>query len=174
MLQFRKATKQDITRIEEIYLENHTAEEQGNAVIGWNRNIYPIRQTAEEALSRGDLYVCEDETGVMGTAIINQEQVDVYEQGNWQYPAPDPEVMVLHTLVISTKAGGKGYGTQFVSFYENYALENGCRYLRMDTNERNQRARALYQKLGYREIGIVPCVFHGMTGINMVLLEKKL
>ena len=174
MLQFRKATQQDIIRIEEIYLENHIAEEQGNAVIGWNRNIYPTRRTAENALVRGDLFVCEDEAGVMGTAIINQEQVDVYEQGNWQFPASDGEIMVLHTLVISTKANGKGYGTLFVSFYEQYALKNGCRYLRMDTNERNQKARALYAKLGYFEIGIVPCVFHTMTGINMVLLEKKL
>lgn len=174
MLHFRKATGQDITRIEEIYLENHIAEEQGTAVIGWDRNIYPTRHTAEEALMRNDLFVCEDETGVVGTAIINQEQVDVYEQGNWEYPADAEKIMVLHTLVISKKSGGKGYGTQFVSFYEQYALENGCPYLRMDTNERNVRARTLYAKLGYREIGIVPCVFHGMTGINMVLLEKKL
>ncbi len=174
MLQFRKATKQDLIRVEEIYLENHITEEQGNAVIGWDRNVYPTRHTAEEALFRDDLFVCEDKTGIIGTAIINQEQVDVYEQGNWQHPALDHEIMVLHTLVISTKASGKGYGTQFVDFYERYATAHGCPYLRMDTNERNQRARALYAKLGYREIGIVPCTFHGMTDINMVLLEKKL
>lgn len=174
MLQFRKATETDLARIEEIYIETHITEENGNVTIGWNRNIYPTRKTAEDALQRGDLFVCEDDLGIMGTAVINQEQVDVYELGNWQYPASDREVMVLHTLVISTKAGGKSYGTQFVDFYERYAKANGCLFARMDTNERNVRARTLYAKLGYREIGIVPCVFHGMTGINMVLLEKKL
>ncbi len=174
MLQFRKAQKTDIERIWEIYLENHIEEEEGGAVIGWNRNIYPVKATAEEALLRDELFVLEDESGVMGTAIINQEQVDVYENGNWQYDAPATEIMVLHTLVISTKAAGRGYAQQFVGFYEQYAKEQGCPYLRMDTNERNLRARALYAKLGYQEIGIVPCTFHSMTGINMVLLEKKL
>lgn len=174
MIHFRKARKTDIKRIWEIYLENHIEEEEGRAVIGWNRNIYPVKKTAEEALLRGDLFVGEDETGVVGTAIINQEQVDVYADGCWQYDAPDDEIMVLHTLVISPKVSGKGYAKRFVAFYEQYAIEHGCFYLRMDTNERNQRARSLYAKLGYREIGIVPCVFHSMPDINMVLLEKKL
>ncbi len=173
MIQFRKATRNDIERIWEIYLENHIEEEEGRAVIGWNRHIYPVKATAEAALLRDDLFVMEDESEVMGTAVINQEQMDVYPLGNWQYDAAKDKIMVLHTLVISTKASGKGYAKQFVAFYEQYAKENGCPYLRMDTNERNVRARAMYEKLGYKEIGIVPCVFHSMTGINMVLLEKK-
>ena len=174
MIQFRKATKDDIARIWEIYLENHIEEEEGKVVIGWNRHIYPIKSTAEAALSRDDLFVLEDESGVMGTAVINQEQMDVYPLGDWQYDVPASQIMVLHTLVISTKASRKGYAKKFVAFYENYAKEQVCPYLRMDTNERNVRARAMYKKLGYKEIGIVPCTFHSMTGINMVLLEKKI
>ena len=56
----------------------------------------------------------------------------------------------------------------------DYALENGSPYLRMDTNARNANARALYRKLGYREADIVPCVFNGIEGVQLVLLEKKL
>jgi ribosomal protein S18 acetylase RimI-like enzyme len=59
-------------------------------------------------------------------------------------------------------------------FYEKYAKENGCPYLRIDTNERNARARAFYKKIGYKEIGIVPCRFNGIEGVNLVLLEKKI
>lgn len=44
----------------------------------------------------------------------------------------------------------------------------------MDTNERNSRARAMYVKLGYKEIGIVPTVFNGIPGVGLVLLEKAL
>lgn len=171
---FRKATAGDISAIAEIYADIHTQEEAGRTSIGWIREVYPTQNTAEASLLRGDLFVAEDSGSVVGTAIINQLQVDVYEGAAWEFPAADKEVMVLHTLVISPKAFGKGYGKAFVKFYEDYALSQNCPYLRMDTNARNLRARAMYQKLGYKEIGIVPCVFNGIEDVQLVLLEKRL
>ena len=169
-----KASKADIPAVGAIYDAIHTAEEAGLTTIGWVRGVYPTIDTAQAAYAREDLFVLEDEGCILGTAIINQIQVDVYAGAAWQYPAADCEVMVLHTLVIDPGAAGKGYGRAFVGFYEEYARAQGCRYLRMDTNERNARARALYQKLGYREIGIAPTVFNGIEGVNLVLLEKAL
>ena len=61
-----------------------------------------------------------------------------------------------------------------LKFYEDYARENGCLYLRMDTNARNQTARKMYAGLGYWEAGIMPCVFNGIPGVQLVCLEKKL
>ena len=52
--------------------------------------------------------------------------------------------------------------------------ENGCTVLRMDTNAKNAAARRLYQKLGYAEPDIVPCIFNGIPNVQLVLLEKKL
>ena len=43
----------------------------------------------------------------------------------------------------------------------------------MDTNAKNTNARNLYKKLGYSEIGIIPCVFNGINGVDLVLLEKN-
>lgn len=171
---FRKATAEDIPAIAEIYESIHTEEEAGRTSIGWIRGIYPTDKTAEASLQRGDLFVAQDGETIVGAAIINQQQVDVYEGASWEFPAPDNTVMVLHTLVISPKASGKGYGKAFVRFYEEYALLQDCPCLRMDTNARNSRARAMYKKLGYREIGIVPCVFNGIDGVPLVLLEKRL
>ncbi len=171
---FRKATEADIDKIEEIYLDVIDCEEKGFTTIGWLRGVYPTRKTAEDALLRDDLFVAEDSGRVAGAAIINNCQVDTYSRANWLYKASDDEVMVLHTLVISPKTSGKGYGKQFVHFYEQYALSNGCPYLRIDTNEKNTRARAMYKKLGFEEIDIIPCNFNGIKGIGLVLLEKKL
>lgn len=170
----RKATHQDVNDVERLYNEIHTAEENGDVSVGWDRKVYPTKETAEMALIRGDLWVQEDEGAVVGTAVINQVQDPSYEGAGWSVDAPEDEVMVLHTLVISTSAGRKGYGRAFVDFYEKYALNNGCRYLRMDTNERNVNARALYQKLGYAERDIVECNFNGLKKIHLVLLEKNL
>jgi len=170
----RKAADADAQAVAAIYADIHTEEEQGRAAIGWCRSIYPTLQTALSAIRRDDLFVMELNGQIVGSAIINQQQVDVYENARWQSSAPPEEVMVLHTLVISPKAAQKGLGTRFVKFYEDYALAHGCPYLRMDTNARNLRARALYRKLGYHEADLVPCVFNGLKDVQLVLLEKKL
>lgn len=174
----RKAALTDIDAIASIYDHIHTAEESGEATIGWIRGVYPERETALAALARGDLFVQTDEVQgesvVVGTAILNQEQVDVYEGAPWRYDVPDDQVMVMHTLVIDPFVKGRGYGREFAEYYEKYALENGCHYLRIDTNSRNTAARGFYKKLGYEEIGIVPCEFNGIPDVKLVLLEKRI
>lgn len=171
----RKATATDIDAIEAIYDRIHTDQEQGNTVIGWQRGIYPTRQTAQAALERKDLFVLTDDTGtVLGAAIFNRRQDDFYFDARWQYPAPPEEVMVMHTLVIDPRVKQQGCGSAFAAFYEQYALSQGCHYLHIDTNERNETARRFYRNRGYREIGICPCDFNGLLGVRLVLLEKKI
>ena len=172
-MKIRPATNADITSVTAIYQAIHALEERGEAHTGWKSDIYPIEATANAALARKDLYVCEDDGRIVASAIINQKQEDAYKGGNWEQKVPDDQVMVLHTLAVDPSAGGKGIGRQMVAFYEQYAVEHGCIVLRMDTNEINMRARSLYQRLGYREAGIVPCSFHGLKRIRLVLLEKK-
>lgn len=170
----RLANIYDVDEIEKIYDGIHTAQEQGVLNTGWVRNVYPVRKTALDAIARGDLFVMEEENRIVASAIINQIQVDVYSDCTWQYPAKEGEVMVLHTLTVDPNCAGKGYGTEFVRYYERYALAHGCSYLRMDTQQKNIAARKLYQKLGYCERGIVHCVFNGIPGVQLVCLEKKL
>ena len=171
---FRRAVPADLDAVGRVYENVHTAEEAGLSTTGWKRGVYPTRTTAEAALARGDLFVEELNGALVGTAIINQAQVDVYAGAPWGFDAPDSEVMVLHTLAVDPQAGARGLGSAFEGFYERYALAHGCRYLRIDTNERNARARGLYRKLGYREIGVAPCTFNGLEDIRLVLLEKTL
>lgn len=170
----RKATYTDLDAVEALYLEIHDAEARGAITTGWLREIYPVRATAEAALARDDLFVMEEGGAIIGAAIINRIQVDVYVGADWEYEASPDEVCVLHTLVISPVLTGRGYGSAFVHFYEDYARVNGCMELRMDTNARNRAARSLYAKLGYKEVGIVPTVFNGIPGVQLVLLEKHL
>ena len=171
----RKGTEKDIPQVAAIYEHIHDGEERGTSTVGWIRNVYPTVDTARAALEAGDLFVMEQEGAVVAAARINKIQVPVYADVPWRYPdVPDDQVMVLHTLVVEPACAGKGYGTAFVGFYEDYARENGCPYLRMDTNARNQAARKLYARLSYWEAGIVPCVFNGIPGVQLVCLEKKL
>lgn len=170
----RKAALSDLDAISVIYDAIHDREEAGLAVIGWDRATYPTRATAESSIRAGDMFVLEEEGRVVAAAKINQKQEDAYLRAAWTHDVQDSAVMVLHTLVVHPEAAGRGIGKRFVAFYEAYAAGHGCPYLRMDTNERNAAARALYRRLGYIEVSIVPCVFNGIAGVNLVCLEKTL
>ncbi len=171
---YRKATMADLDAIGLIYDHIHDAEESGKLIVGWERGVYPTRSTAEVAIERGEMFVCEVDGAIPASAILNKTQVDVYYGADWEYEADDDEVFVLHTLVVDPACAKGGIGRGFVAYYEELARELGCKVLRMDTNERNAVARKLYSSLGYREAGIVPTVFNGIEGVGLVLLEKKL
>ena len=175
MNRIRKATAEDIPRITAIYDRLLTEEENGRAVIGWVRGVYPTQRTALDALRAETLFVLEREGSVAAAAKIDQNQVPEYAGAPWRYPDVPPEqVMVLHTLVVDPAFAGRGCGTGFVRFYEQYALDHSCPFLRMDTNARNAAARRLYARLGYWVAGIVPCDFKGIPGVQLVCLEKFL
>jgi len=173
MIHIRKAASTDLPAVAAIYDSIHDAEEAGQITTGWLRNVYPTEATASAALQRSDLFVLEDSGQILAAAIINQIQVDVYAEAPWGNKVPDGQVCVLHTLTVSPKATHRGLRSTFVRFYEEYAAKHNCPELRIDTNERNLRARAMYKKLGYKEIGIVPTVFNGIPGVNLVLMEKS-
>ena len=153
----RKADAADLNAVVRVYEHVHDAEEVGPAQVGWvrgvypvrstaeaalERGVYPVRSTAEAALERGDLFVEEADGAVVGTGIFNRLQADVYAGAPWQYDAPDDQIMVLHTLAVDPQAGKRGLGRAFAAFYEQYAREHGCRYLRIDTNERTEALHA--------------------------------
>lgn len=169
---FRRADENDTDRICEIYDEIHTETEAGRMTTNWVRGVYPTKETAEHSIRCRDMFVEEENGRIVAAARINQEQVAEYAKADWRYDAPDDQVMVLHTLVVSPKAKGRGYGSRFVAFYESYALEHGCRYLRMDTSVENLGARALYKKLGYCEVSVISSEFNGISGMQLVCLEK--
>ena len=112
---------------------------------------------------------------IIGSAVINQIQDEVYSGAPWQHEVPEEQVCVLHTLMICPAEFGRGHAGEFLDFYERYALENGWPELRIDTNDRNLPAQAMYLKHGFRKIAVMPTkVFNGILDVNLVLMEKYL
>ena len=169
----RIANLSDLDRIEEIYNEIHTEIEAGRAVIGWIRGVYPARDIAENSIRLREMYVLEDQGKIVACGRINRYQGPEYRDALWSFDADDDSVLVLHTLVVSPKEKGKGYGKRFAAFYEDMARRMGCTALRIDTNALNVPARALYKKLGYTEACIIPTSFNGIENVMLVCLDKK-
>lgn len=170
---FGLAQWEDLPAIAKIY-QNVLENKNSRQFTGWVKGIYPTERTACEAYEEKELFICKDGAEIIAAARINHQQAAFYKDANWEYDAPENEVMVLHTLVVDPCISSKGCGSAFVQFYEEHALKIGCHYLRMDTNEKNTPARSLYKKLGYKEVGIVPCDFSGIPDMKLVCLEKKL
>lgn len=170
----RKAEMADLSAILEIYDDIFALEEAGKITSGWIRGIYPTEASALDAINAKEMFIMEDDGSIVAALRINQVQMPAYAEVAWEYEADPEKVMSFHTLVVSPKANGRGNGTRFVKFFEDYALEKGCPYLRIDTNARNARARALYARLGYREAGIINCVFCGIPNVDLVCMEKAL
>ena len=119
------------------YNELHDAKEAGLIPVIWRRGVYPSRETARKALARGDLYVLEESGRIIGSAVINQVQDEVYAGAPWQFDEPDERVCVLHTLMISPSEFGKGHARSFLDFYEAWAREHGCPELRIGEEHYN-------------------------------------
>ncbi len=170
---FRKATENDIDAIERIYDKIHKAEKVGKLTVGWEEGVYPVRETAVRALAKDELFVSEADGKAVGSAILNHFQPEGYDRVKWQYEYDESKILVMHTLTVDPDYGKKGIGSKFTLFYEEYARKKGCLALRIDTQEKNAAARKMYNKLGFREIGITDVSFNGIPSVHLVLLEKN-
>lgn len=165
----RPASENDITAIAAIY---DTIIDQNTT--GWQKGIYPTAATVRTALAAADMYVAELSGRIVAAARLNHEQVDVYANCPWLFPATPEQVFVIHTLVVDPAYSGHGIAGKMLAFYEDMARHLNCTVLRLDTNAINTPARRMYAHLGYREAGILPCDFNGIPGIDLVCLEKSL
>ena len=82
----RKAVLQDIPQVAAIYDHILTEEEQGRAVVGWIRGVYPTEETALASLNAGTLFVLEREGVIDAAAKIDQNQVPEYAGAPWRTP----------------------------------------------------------------------------------------
>ena len=170
----RKATAADIDRCAEIYEAHLTNEANGKNWSNWRLGLYPVRATAENALAHDWLWVGEDEKGIFGCVILNQNQAEEYKQMDWHWEAADDEVLVIHTLVIDPNRRGEGKASEFLKAAEDIARSWGCTVIRLDTWEGNLPAQALYKKHGYLLAGGCDFWFANAYNNPLVCLDKKL
>lgn len=171
----RKATSEDLSAVAGIYDKLHQLEEAGLVSIGWDSDVYPVRETAFNALKDDSLFVMTMDNEIVASAIINQEQPSAYSSMEWAFPASDDKVGVLHTLVVDPDFGKQGLGKAFVSFFEDYCKEQGYAVVRLDTQVKNTRPFNMYLKLGYKLAGILDTSFQNLPyNVELAMFEKEL
>ena len=148
----RKATYDDLESIERLFL-SVTSSESMTSFCGWEKGIYPTRQTAISALERGDLFAYFYENEALGCAVINQIQAEEYKSINWEIVARDREIISIHTLCVAPKATGRGIARAMLSFANSYGKSLGAIAIRLDTSKSNLPAQSLYKSFGFEERG---------------------
>lgn len=170
----RKAAAADIDAIVASYDELFAHEREHGSFTQWIQGVYPTRETAARGVERGDMYVLYEGEKLLASVILNSYQPPEYAGIPWLYPAPDDEVLVIHTLCVPPSAAGRGIGTRMVDFAAGVAFGSGKRVLRFDTNIKNIPAQNLYIKRGCRIAGSRRCLHEGVLDTELVYLEYRL
>ncbi|MEE1037901.1 MAG: GNAT family N-acetyltransferase [Eubacterium sp.] len=171
---FRKGEERDLDRIAEIYNEFLDYEAEHGTKTNWIKGVYPTRKNAERGLENGTLYVGELDGQVVGSYVLNHIQPEEYAKLQWEYPGEGEEVIVIHTLCIDVNLQGKGLGPQFVEYALEHGRKLGCKTMRLDTYEHNDPAAKMYDKMGFRYVGITEFFFEQAILENLICFEYKL
>ena len=150
-----KGRLSDLDELEVLYNSLNDHFESGINYPGWIKHIYPVRDTAQEGIDSGNLFVLKVNGVIVGSIILNHEPEKAYEEVEWGTGVPYSNVFVIHTLVVHPAFFKKGIGKQLMDFARNYAEIQNIKSIRLDVAENNFPAISLYEKCGYKYIGTV-------------------
>ena len=93
---------------------------------------------------------------------------------DWEYPAKDEDVMVLHTLRSLLPEQGGGSAPDLSSFMSSTLWNTAAIICGSIPTGKIRRPGDCIKKLGYQERGIIPCTFNGIRDVFLVCLEKRI
>lgn len=156
LFQVRKGGMSDLPAVSRLLLRVcRWAQRQPVNPCGWRSGFYPKEEDAAAALSEGTLWILENGGIPAGVAVFNHKQAPAYRKGNWQTPAADPEVLVIHTLTVDPACSGRGGARLLIDAACKLGRETGCKAIRLDAFTGNYRAICLYENYGFRLAGTV-------------------
>ncbi len=138
-------------------------------------NIAAASQSAEMTRKRaaeGQCFVAERAGELVGTVTV----CGPYEMDSSPWTASVPwfrerDTAHFHQFAVDPRHQGRGLGRQLIAQCEQWARANGYRRMAIDTAEPAGELRALYQRLGYADVGQVQ--WPGRS-YRSVLMQKSL
>jgi len=117
---------------------------------GWEKGRYPVRAVAEAGLCEDSLYVAWADGNLAGTVILNHREDPAYARARWQLT---DDVAVVHTLAVHPAFLHHGIGRRLLEYAVAWAKAQGSRTIHLDTYEKNEPAKRLYEAMGFRFCG---------------------
>jgi ribosomal protein S18 acetylase RimI-like enzyme len=115
-------------------------------------NHYPSRGVLAEDIASNQMHVARIGSAVAGFVTLNDEEPDEYRTLAWQYAEP---ALVVHRLTIDPPFQRLGLARRLMAFTQTQAAARGYGSIRLEAFVANRRACALYERLGYRTVGVI-------------------
>lgn len=142
----KKASSEDLSRIEEIYAYARSFMAETGNPNQWGKNHPPAGQLRQD-IAEGTLHVIESETGIHGVFFFQAGDDPTYAkiyEGQWH---SDEAYGVIHRIA------GDGSGG-ILKTAVRYA-QSSCSHIRIDTHHDNQVMQRALSKLGFKRCGII-------------------
>lgn len=148
----RPATRDDVAAITHLYLE--VADE----VVGRDplfRHVPDPVHIEQRYASRVEETDCAVLIGAVDGKVVAFVDVALIRQSDAGiYHAPGVDAYV-EELIVTRSQRRRGVARALMDTVEAWAREAGARIVTLDTHVTNAPARALYDALGYREVGVI-------------------
>jgi ribosomal protein S18 acetylase RimI-like enzyme len=113
----------------------------------------PMLADYPSLVKAGVVWVLEEHGGLRGLLVMCKEE----------------EHLLIENVAVDPKYQGRGFGRSLVAFAEEEALRQGLLEVRLYTNERMWENVALYNRLGFEEVGR-----RAEGGYRRVFMRKRL
>jgi len=117
----------------------------------WN-SAYPDVESIKSDLHKGAIFLLKDRGVCKGMLTLNSSEPEEYREINW--PDKSLRPLYLQRMAIHPKWQGQGLAKNLIDFADDYARKNGYQCIRLDVFSPSERARQLYEKQDFREIGV--------------------
>jgi ribosomal protein S18 acetylase RimI-like enzyme len=123
----------------------------GRWVERFGREPSPMHDDYARRIADGQVWVKEAEGELVGLVVLKD----------------GPEALLIPNIAVAPAAQGKGYGRQLIAFAEAEARRRGYGEVRLFVNALMVENVALYQHLGFSQIGRVQAEEHGRIYLSM-------
>lgn len=149
-MNYRKATNTDIDRICDM-IKSAIKEMEKNNIFQWDE-IYPTKEDFLSDIERDQLFVGCEGGDICAVYAVNTDCDEQYKNGSWNYPNSD--FRVIHRLCVNPKYQNRGIAKHTLNYIEENLANDGVESVRLDVFAENPFALSLYQKNGYKTVGI--------------------
>ena len=137
-MKIRKAIKKDLGRIAELFLEYDKYENNFDKDVELC-SLNEVRKAEEEHINLGTKYLLAEEDG----KIVGALNFDIDKRGK-------EKIGVLHTLIITKEARGKGFGSKLVNYALSHFKLNKCKRVKTFIHLKNKNAYEFWKKQGFK------------------------